>query len=263
MRFWIGGLGLLAWMGVSLGQTIDVRPATTPAPVLPDYRPALVGQGPGALINQIDEQKLLKSGVRDAVVMFTCTVRKSGQVAGVSKFRSTPDSEPLQEELRSKLAVVHFIPAVYHNQLVDAVFFGAVSFRNDNGKPRLRIFANQEAEDIRVEADFVAPQIVLGADSSFSGWHYPPMNRAPVEVQGGVTALVEVSENGILDNVHILAEDPPLLGFGVQVYEDLKGARFIPGFRQGLRIASKATLMIFFSSSDELFKVQPVNAPAP
>ena len=53
------------------------------------FRPALVGRGPGALINQLDEQTLFKAGLKNAAVMFACTVTKTGAIAGVSKFRST------------------------------------------------------------------------------------------------------------------------------------------------------------------------------
>jgi hypothetical protein len=263
MRFLAGCVALFSLAALCRAQTIDVRPAATPAAALPEFRPALIGRGPGALINQIDEQKLLKAGLKNAAVMFACTVRKSGEIAGISKFRSTPDSAALEQELRSKLAAVHFVPAVYHHTPVDVVFFGTASFRTINGKPRLRIFCNQETEDLHAETDFVAPQIVLGADSSFTGWHYPPANTAPVEVEGAVAVSLDVNDKGILSQIAILAEDPPLLGFAAQVSADLQGARFIPGFRSGLPLASKASITVYFSSSDSLFKVQPVAAPAP
>jgi hypothetical protein len=262
MRFSAGLAVSLLAVGVCLGQTIDVRPGATPAaPALPTFRPALVGRGPGALINQIDEQILFKAGLKNAAVMFACTVTKTGAIAGVSKFRSTPDSEVLQEELRKKLAMVNFVPAIYKGAPVDAVFFGTVSFMIVNDKPRLRIFSNQDTEDLHVENDFVAPQLVIGADSSFTGWHYPSSKAAPVEVDGAVSATLDVDENGLLSHITILAEEPPYVGFAGQVSDDLQGARFIPGFRGGKPVASKSTLTVFFTSGADVFKVPPLSAP--
>ncbi len=263
MRLFAGLALFLFSAGLCLGQTIDVRPTagSTPKESTPTFRPALVGHGPGALINQMDEQILLKAGLKNAAVMFACTVTKTGTIAGVSKFRSTADSGALEEELRKKLAIVRFVPAIYRGQPVDAVFFGTVSFRTIDGKPRLRIFSNQEMEDLHAENDFVAPQLVIGADSSFTGWHYPPSKTAPVEVDGLVGAVVDVDENGILSHITIVAEEPPYLGFGPQVSDDLQGARFIPGFRGGKPVASKSTLTVFFTSGEDVFKVPPLGAP--
>lgn len=260
MRFSTGLVILMAISGVCLGQTIDVRPQTTPTPALPAFRPALVGRGPGALINQLDEQTLLKAGLKNAAVMFACTVTKTGVIAGVSKFRSTADSGLLEEELRKKLAIVRFVPAIYKGVPVDVVFFGTVSFRIMNDKPKLRIFSNQETEDLHAENDFIAPQLVIGADSSFVGWHYPSSKRAPVEVDGAVSAVADVDENGTLTQLAILAEEPPYLGFGPQVVDDLQGAKFIPGFRGGKPVVSKSTLTVFFTSGDDVFKVPSIGA---
>ena len=262
MRFSGGLILLLASSAFCFGQTIDVKPSATPAPTPVNFRPALVGRGPGALINQIDEKILFKAGLKNAAVMFACTVRKTGEVAGVSKFRSTADAGPLEEELRKKLAVVQFIPAIYKGAPVDAVFFGTVSFRIIDDKPRLRIFSNQETSDLRAEDDFVAPQLVIGADSSFTGWHYPPSNTAPVEVEGVVGATIDVDENGRLSHINIEAEEPPYLGFGPQVSTDLQGARFIPGFREGKPVACKSTLTVFFTAGEDIFKVPPIENPA-
>jgi hypothetical protein len=258
MRF-SGWLAIfLGTAGLCLGQTIDVRPTVTPPPALPEFRPALVGRGPGALINQMDEQALFKDGLKNAAVLFACTVTKTGSIAGLSKFRSTPDSAALEGELRKKLAIVSFIPAIYKGAPVDAVFFGTVSFMIVNDKPRLRIFSNQETKDLRAEDDFIAPQLVIGADSSFTGWHYPARNIAPVEVDGAVSAEVDVDEKGLLNHITIKAEEPPYLGFGPQVSDDLQGARFIPGFRGGKPVASKSTLTVFFTKSEDVFKVPSV-----
>ena len=256
MRF-PGRLALLISMATSAwAQQIDVRPGTGPTAELPEFRPALIGRGPGALINQIDERALAKAGMTNSAIWFACTVRKTGDIVAVSKFKKTPDAQPLEDELRKKLAQVRLVPAVYKRAPVDVVFFGTISFRKADDKVRLRIFCNQEEEELRAENDFIAPQIVIGADSSFTGWHYPPAKTAPVEVDGVVAVEMEVDEKGLLTKSTIVAEDPPYLGFGVQVAEDLQGVRFIPAFRNGQPVASKTTMTIFFSAN-EMFRVPP------
>jgi len=44
------------------------------------FRPALVGNGPNALINLIDTKRLVEKGQRDGLLMFTCWVRRDGRV---------------------------------------------------------------------------------------------------------------------------------------------------------------------------------------
>jgi len=111
------------------------------------YRPVLLGTGPDALINRIDTAGLINQGQKDAAIMFSCSVKKDGSVLSVSTYRGTPDSKPLEKEILKQLAVAanpKMLPAVYNHIPVDAIYYGTVTFSVINGKPRLRIFSNQE-----------------------------------------------------------------------------------------------------------------------
>src|SRR5207247_7638236 len=66
---------------------------------LPVYRPALIGKSPGAIINRIDENLLLKAGQKDAAVMFSAGVEKTGELKGSGIYRGTPDSKLLDQEV--------------------------------------------------------------------------------------------------------------------------------------------------------------------
>src|SRR5258708_26726763 len=46
---------------------------------LPMYRPIVLGTGPDALINRIDTAGLIQQGQRDAAIMFSCFVKKTGK----------------------------------------------------------------------------------------------------------------------------------------------------------------------------------------
>src|SRR2546429_4896151 len=94
---------------------------------LPMFRPVLIGQGPTALINRMDEQDLVRKGQKDALVMFLCAVKKDGGVEWSATYRGTPDSDILKQELQKRISPAsnpRFIPAVHDHQLVDAIYYG-------------------------------------------------------------------------------------------------------------------------------------------
>ncbi len=239
---------------IGFAQTIDVK-SSQPAGV-PLYRPALIGSGPEALINRINAPELVKNGQKDALIMFTCTVKKTGDVVWSASYRATPDSKLLEQELFKKLTGAKFIPAIYNRVAVDAIFYGTVTFAVIEGKPRLRIFSNQEAEELTKESDFVGPQPFFGNESKFNGWHYPTKKESPVEVNGAVELALEVTEKGFVSKVSVKNEEPPFVGFGDAAAHDIGKARFIPAFRGGKAVACNVTLPIYFKHKDEMF-----NAP--
>src|SRR3979411_1539251 len=97
---------------------------TAPSSKLPMYRPALLGSGPGSLINRIDTQDLVKKGQKDAAIMFTCSVKKNGDVVWSGTYRGTPGSKLLEQELFKRLAGAKIGPAVLNTGPVGADFVG-------------------------------------------------------------------------------------------------------------------------------------------
>src|ERR1041385_302667 len=159
----------------------SVRPAPSGSPTpaaafvgLPQFRPVLLGLGPDSVINRMDTAGLIRDGQYDASLYFRCAVGPTGDVLNTAVYHESPDSNLLERELLRCLEEAVFVPAVYQHQPVAAFFFGAVDFKVINHKPRLRIFANQEPEELKKESDFIGPQIFLGPDSNFHGLHYPP-----------------------------------------------------------------------------------------
>ena len=167
----------------------SVTPSGRATAALPMFRPVLIGQGPTALINRIDEQDLVRKGQKDALIMFMCAVTKDGEVEWSATYRGTPDSDLLKQELQKRISPAanpRFIPAVHDHQLVYAIYYGTVTFRVVNGKPRLRIFSNQEAGELEKEHDFIGPQPFFGDGSGFTGLHYPQLESGRVQVDGKV-----------------------------------------------------------------------------
>lgn len=236
--------GLLVSTTLAFSQT-KKPPTPTPTPALPEFRPALVGTGPTSLINTIDTADLVKKGQKDAAVMFTCLVAPTGDVVGSGAYHGTKGSELLEKEVLKHLFHAKFIPAIHDHQPVLGVFYGTVTFAVVNGKPRLRIFANQQLAEVDKETDFIDPQPYVGKDSKFTGTHYPTLPTT-VSLTGSVELQAEVDAAGNLKSMQVISEEPPFLNFGEAAMSDFNGAKFIPAFRNGKPVDSKVTLHIYY-----------------
>jgi TonB family protein len=228
---------------------VDVQSSQTAN--LPMYRPVVLGTGPSALINRIDTAGLMKQGQKDAAIMFSCSVKKNGDVLAVSTYRGTPDSKLLEQEVLKKLSAAanpKFIPAIYNHVPVDAIYYGTVTFAIVNDKPRLRIFSNQERAELAKESDFIGPQPFWGAESKFDGFRYPDAEAAPVKVDGAVELELKVDATGTLQDLKVLSEQPPFIGLGQTAFEDMSKAKFIPAFRDGKPVACTVKLPIYYQS---------------
>jgi TonB family protein len=242
-------VGLLLSTQLALAQTPKPgSPSPSPQSKLPEVRPALIGTAPNSLINTIDSADLLKKGQKEAAVMFSCLVAPTGEIVRSGAYRGTVGSELLEQELLKRLATARFIPAVHNHQPVIAIFYGTVKFAVVNGKPRLRIFANQQLNEVDKETDYIDPQPYVGQDSKFTGLHYPDTGST-VAVTGVVELALNVDAKGNLKNIQVLSEEPPLLGFGDAARSDFDGARFIPAFRNGQPVESNVKIPVYYKPS--------------
>jgi len=200
----------------------------------PRFRPALVGNGPKALVNLFDTKKLMEKGERDAILMFTCPVSRSGNAFGPWIPRQTPGSKPLEDELDLALMKCRFIPAIYNGERTDVIFSGTVLFMVIDGKPHLRIYANQNRDDVNKGNDFIAPQVV-GDTVDYAGIKYDLAAYRVHHRRGRVDFSVTVDANGNQKGMKVILEDPPGDPFG---YSELARkayakTKWIPGFRNG------------------------------
>jgi len=241
-------IGFLLTAELTSSQTVKIAspaPSPAPTPALPELRPALLGTGPDSLVNRIDTADLIKKGQKDAAVMFSCLVAPTGDVVRSACYRGTRGSELLEQEVLKRLANAKFIPAIHNNQPVVAVFYGTATFAVVNGKPRLRIFSNQQLEEVKKENDFIDPQPYAGPGSKFTGIHYPDTGTT-VALTGVVELALDVDAAGNLKNIQVLTEEPPYLGFGQAALSDFNGAKFIPAFRNGKPVDSKVTIQVYY-----------------
>jgi TonB family protein len=184
--------------------------------------------------------------------MFSCLVAPTGDIVRSGTYRGTQGSELLEQEVLRRLANAKFIPAIHNHQPVIAIFDGTVRFAVVNGKPRLRIFANQQLNEVDKETDFIDPQPYVGQHSKFTGLHYPETGSS-VAVTGVVELALNVDAKGNPTNIQVLSEEPPLLGFGDAALSDFGGAKFIPAFRNGQPVESNVKIPVYYKPSGDLF----------
>ena len=226
-------------------QSASPQPSSTPAVTLPLYRPAVLGTGPLSVINRIDTQDLMRRGQKDATLMFCCSVKRNGEIANTWIYRQSPESTALEQEAFKCLDTAVFVPAIYNHQPVHVLFYGSISFKVVNGKPRLRIFANQEAEELKNESDFVGPQPFVGRESKFEGLHYPN-DVLTASISGLVELAMKIDAAGELKEMKLVSEYPPLVGFARAAVEDFRVARFVPAFRAGKPVECNITLPVYY-----------------
>ena len=219
----------LAFSVVALLSIVDLAEAQAAEP---RFRPALIGNGPYALVNLIDTKKLMEKGQRDGLSSFQCHVTDSGKVANYVVYRETPGSKVLKEELGNALWRSSFIPAIYNGKPTGVLFLGTVLFVVADGKPHLRIYANQDRDDIAKGNNFIAPQLIAGTANKVP--LKDELAKARIYHQQGVVELeTTVDANGNQKHIKVLSEDPPGFNFGKAELELLWDAKYIPGFRNG------------------------------
>lgn len=227
-----------AQAGAWLALAIIVAIASAPAEDLPDMRPALVGNGSNSLINLIDAQGLVKRGQGNAILLICCMVQPDSQTYFRSVYRVSAGGEKLRDEVKAKFYAARFIPAVYNHHKTYASFYGTVVFAVINGKPRLRIFANQEQSELAKESDFIEPQAISITNHFYDFPKYPSGPWESEDRPAVVDLSLSVDAAGKLTDVHVLKEDPPGKSFGENALKKMKVLTYLPAFRNGKPVAS-------------------------
>jgi hypothetical protein len=212
---------------------------------LPAIRPAMLGSGPGSLVNRIDANKLFAQGQRDAWVKFECAILADGIALGSDFFTASPEARLLKNEVRSQLRQSRFVPAVYNHKRTSAWFAGTVLFVVKDGRPHLRVYANQDLDIIKSGADFVAPQMIDVPNHYYLNFPKAPTGTVRDDSAGVVRVRHSVDANGKTTSVEVISEP-----VGSQAGEYLKKALpmvdFTPGYRNGKPTATTYTFTWWF-----------------
>jgi TonB-like protein len=152
-------------------------------------------------------------------------------------------------EVLHKLREAHFIPAVYNHQRVFAQFEGTVAFSIIDGKPHLRIFANQEMSELQKETDFIDPQIIEipGHIYDFVNIQYPSRSWASEDQPGAAEITLSTDASGHVKDVRLTREIPPGNKFGEVAMKIMKQRTFLPAFRNGKPVDSTIHFVQYFT----------------
>ena len=175
--------------------------------------------------------------------MFSAVISTKGDTRAyyTRVYGGTPGTEILTKELIGKIDRAIFHPALYRGTPQDTMIFGTVVFAVVEGKPHLRIYLNQEKEDLKKGSDFIAPQLVFLPGTWFSkeGFRYP----ARANGQAGTVAVrLDIGVDGKVNGQQLVYESPKGMDFGGQVMMDVKEATFLPGYRSGKPVSSSFTM---------------------
>ncbi len=219
--------------------------APSAAESLREYRPALPIRGPHSLVNLIDVQSLVKRGQGSATIFFNCVVDAIGEARGIVFYRGTPNSDMLGREVVRRCDQAQFSPAIYRHNPVAVLIQGTASLILQDGKPHLRIFLNQEDDDLTKGRDFIAPQFVLTSGLSKFRYFYPPPNSSGRSGIGA--ARLQMDATGRIAGSRVAYEYPAGAGFGAEVAGRITEAAFVPGFRDGKVTPCQFTWTLIFN----------------
>lgn len=201
----------------------------------------MVGGGPASLVNLINADELFRKGQRDGWVKFWCSVAGDGLAFGSDFFIASPGADLLKNEIRRRMRNARFIPAVYNHKRTHARFAGTVLFVVVDGKPHLRIYANQELDEIKRGSDFVAPQLIYVPNHGISNFPDFPSGFVHEESPAIVILRHSVDANGKTVDVQVISEQPTGHHLADWLKKALPLIDFLPGYRNGHPAVSSYT----------------------
>ena len=226
-----------------LGQ-MSLRAENLPAMPL-----ALVGSGPRSLANLVSTKHLMERGVQHGAMYFMARVDPNGYPSYSKVWGTTKEIEPLRDEVRERLAEARFVPAVYNHQNVYAWFFGTLAFSVMDGKPHLRIFANQEQSELQKESDFIAPQSIWLPAKIYdtAKWKDPFGAWSTQDKAGAANLLMTVDASGHIKDLQVKNVDPPeKKSYAEEAVKMVEQRLCLPAYRNGKPVDSTTHVRFFF-----------------
>lgn len=214
-----------------------------------DMRPALVGNGPKSLVNLINGRHVIERGLQHGALYFMARIDPNGFPSYSKIWGETDKIKPLRDEVRERLAEARFIPAVYNHHNVYAWMYGTIAFSSTDGKPHLRVFANQELSELEKESDFIAPQQIWlpGKIYDYAKWKDPFGSWWTNDKAGSPTVSLTVDASGQVKDAHV--ENLP--AGTTQAHADaalliLRQQLYLPAYRNGKPVDSTTHPKLYF-----------------
>ena len=216
---------------------------------LPDMRPALVGNGPKSLVNLIDGKHVMERGLQHGALFFVARVDPNGFPSYSKIWGGTDQIKPLRDEVRERLAEARFIPAVYNHRHVYAWLYGTVAFSSPDGKPHLRVFANQELSELQKESDFIAPQPIWlpGKIFDYAKLKDPFGSWGTKDKPGLADMLATIDASGQIKDLQLEKLDPAeKKSYGEEALKIVRQRLYLPAYRNGKAVDSTTHVKFYF-----------------
>lgn len=216
---------------------------------LPDMRPALVGSGSNSLVNLINGKHVLERGLQHGALYFMARIDPNGYPSYSKIWGETDKVKPLRDEVRERLSEARFIPAVYHHHNVYAWMFGTVAFSSTDGKPHLRVFANQELSELQKESDFIGPQEIWlpGKIYDYSKWKEPFGSWWTSDKGGMPDIALTVDSSGKIEDAHLQnlpsGTTPAMADAALLI---IRQRLYLPAYRNGKPVESTTHPKFYF-----------------
>jgi hypothetical protein len=243
-----------AWLATLYLVIANTIPLTGLRAAIPDMRPASIGSGPRSPINLIDAKGLVQRGQGHGAVRIVIYIRPNGSVWSTRVYGGTPGTEKLKFEVQHVMRNAQFIPAIYNHQNVYAVFYGTVVLGVIDGKPRLRIFANQEQSELEKESDFIAPQCLEIPNHHYEPIKYPEKSWDSEDAPTVVVVRETIDATGKIKDLHVEREIPLGSGRGETALKAIRETTFSPAFRNGRPVDSVTHVNFFIMPPGWNFK---------
>jgi hypothetical protein len=212
-------------------------------------RPALVGNGPKSLVNLINGKHVMERGLQHGALFFMARIDPNGFPSYSKIWGATDEIKPLRDEVRERLAEARFIPAVYNHQHVYAWLYGTVAFSSTDGKPHLRVFANQELSELQKESDFIAPQPIWlpGKIFDYAQLKNPFGSWMTEDKPGVADMLVTVDASGQIKDLRLEQVDPAdKKSYGEEAMKLVRQRLYLPAYRNGKPVESTTHVKFYF-----------------
>jgi len=214
-----------------------------------DMRPALIGSGPNSLVNLISTKHLMERGVQHGALFFMARVDPNGFPSYSKVWGMTKETEALRDELRERLPQARFMPAMYEHRPVYAWFYGTLAFSVVDGRPHVRIFANQELPELQKETDFIAPQPIWlpGKIYDYAKLKDPFGSWMNEDKPGTADLLVSVDAAGHIKDVRLERVDPQdKRAYGEEALKLVQQRLCLPAYRNGKPVESTTHVKFYF-----------------
>lgn len=218
-----------------------------------DLQPAMIAQGGDSVAAKLHYPEQAKAQKKEAAVQFYCEVGTDGHARDTIVVAEDPFG-PFRKAVEKAIQQGRFTPARAGGKSVPAMVGGTVFFLSSKGQPTMLVsLTSADKSKAASGANYSQPQMLRSYAELERGinkwWSLVNQPAAADVVRGGANAvevMLSVDANGNLTGTKVTFETHPNGGLGAVVAKACEGAKFIPAYANGKRVAGQMNLPVNF-----------------